>query len=114
MARFSYTGQKQSRLPRIPLALLSLLVWGLILGAFFFGVRSFGGYTEEKQRESLEHALQRGIASCYAIEGIYPPDLEYLEEHYGLSYDENLFFVDYQPVAANLYPDVTILDRRKH
>ena len=112
MARFSYTGQRKSRIPHIPAALIYLLVWVLILGIFLFGIRSFSGYTGEKQRESLEHALQRGIASCYAIEGIYPPDLEYLEEHYGLNYDKELFFVDYHPVASNLYPDFTILDRR--
>ena len=112
MARFSYTGSRRRRIPHIPAMLVYLAVWVVILAGFFFGVRSFGGYTEEKQLESLERALQRGIASCYAIEGIYPPDLTYLREHYGLSYDETLFFVDYQPVAANLYPDVTILEQR--
>ena len=32
-----------------------------------------------------------------------------MEEHYGLSYDKDLFFVDYQPVAANIRPDYFVL-----
>ena len=46
---------------------------------------------------------------CYAIEGRYPPSLEYMEEHYGLVYDKDIFFVDYQPIGSNLYPDVTVI-----
>ena len=34
-----------------------------------------------------------------------------LKAHYGLTYDENLFFVDYQTVGANIYPDVTIIEK---
>ena len=28
-----------------------------------------------------------------------------------LTYDEDLFFVDYQTVGANIYPDVTIIEK---
>ena len=27
------------------------------------------------------------------------------------AYDEDLFFVDYQTVGANIYPDVTIIEK---
>ena len=63
-----------------------------------------------EQREALHSALERCIISCYALEGFYPPSLPYMEEHYGLSYDKNLFFVDYQPVAANIRPDYYVLE----
>ena len=49
------------------------------------------------------------ITNCYALEGFFPPDLQYMEEHYGLSYDKSQFFVDYQPVAANIRPDYFVL-----
>ena len=35
--------------------------------------------------------------------------LEYLESHYGLTYDHDLFFVDYQAIGSNIMPDVTIV-----
>ena len=52
---------------------------------------------------------EKALTNCYALEGFFPPDLQYMEEHYGLSYDKSLFFVDYQPVAANIRPDYFVL-----
>lgn len=62
-----------------------------------------------KQKEQLEASLHRNIIQCYALEGIYPPDLDYLKEHYGLEYDDSVFFIDYQPIALNIMPDYTVL-----
>ena len=38
--------------------------------------------------------------------------LEYLKENYGLTYNEDLFYVDYRTTGANLMPDVTIIEKR--
>ena len=67
--------------------------------------------TLTKQQESLETALGRSISQCYAVEGCYPPSLEYLEQHYGLLYDEDSFFIDYEYYGSNLLPEVTVLRR---
>lgn len=90
---------------------ISVAIFGLILVLFLFAVEFTGRSQIEKQQESLEIAIARDIVQCYAIEGQYPPSLEYMEEHYGLTYDKNTFFVDYQPIAGNLYPDYTIIRR---
>lgn len=89
--------------------ILSAVIFAAIILLFYFAVDASGKNTIEKQQESLESALARDIVQCYAIEGMYPPDLTYLEDHYGLTYDKNTFFVDYQPIASNLYPDVTVI-----
>ena len=34
-------------------------------------------------QETLKKAIARASVQCYAIEGRYPPSIEYLEEHYG-------------------------------
>lgn len=82
----------------------------IIIGVFFWsGVSSVSETTLAKQKESLETALNRSISQCYAVEGVYPPTLSYLEEHYGLTYDKELFYVDYQPISSNIFPEVTIL-----
>ena len=46
---------------------------------------------------------------CYALEGTYPPNLQYLEEHYGLTYDKKRFYVDYLAIGSNFFPDVTVI-----
>lgn len=90
--------------------LLSVLLFALILILFSMGISSLSADNDRRQRESLERALNRSITSCYAVEGSYPESLAYLEEHYGLTYDHDRFFVDYRIAGANLYPDVTILE----
>ena len=81
----------------------------IILLIFIQGLSSISASTISRQQESLEKAINRDIIHCYAVEGFYPPSLEYIEDHYGLTYDKELFFVDYQPIASNLRPNVTIL-----
>lgn len=91
--------------------LVSVTIFALIVVFFLMAVEYSGRSTIEKQQESLENAISRDIVQCYAIEGMYPPSLEYMEQHYGLTYDKNTFFIDYQPIAANLYPDYTVILR---
>ncbi|MBQ7916225.1 MAG: hypothetical protein IJ315_05495 [Firmicutes bacterium] len=63
---------------------------------------------EDKQQ--LETALTRAAVACYAAEGIYPPSLEYLVEHYGVQINTDLYTVKYELFASNLMPDITVLE----
>lgn len=85
------------------------LLFPAILIAFYVTITSVDKTTVERQKESLQNALERDILHCYAVEGFYPPSLDYLEVHYGLRYDHSLFFVDYVPIGSNIRPDVTII-----
>ena len=66
-----------------------------------------GNALEEKER--LEEALTRAAVSCYAIEGAYPPSLEYLIKNYDVIINEKHFTVKYELYASNLMPDITVL-----
>lgn len=107
MARFQY--RKVSHTYRK--VVLSVCAFTLITGVFYEGIGSLSSSTQKRQRESLENALIRNITYCYAVEGSYPESLDYLKEHYGLTYDEDRFFVDYQVIGANILPDVTIIEK---
>ena len=61
-------------------------------------------------RQQLEDAVRRSAVACYAAEGIYPPNLEYLEEHYGIQVDREHYTVMYDVFASNMMPDVTVLE----
>lgn len=91
--------------------LLPILAFILLFLLFLRGVGSVSESTLHKQQESLETALERSISQCYAVEGCYPPSIQYLQEHYGLLYDEDSFFVDYEYYGSNLLPEVTVLRR---
>ena len=97
------------RLPRIKLIYIACPLIHLL---FILELSSISESTVNRQKESLETALNRDIIHCYAVEGFYPPSLAYIEEHYGRTYDKDLFFVDYQPIGSNLHPDITILTKQ--
>lgn len=82
-----------------------------VLLLFLAGLSNLDRDRSEEGRKQLEEALRRGAVACYAAEGIYPPDLEYLEEHYGVQVDEERYAVFYEVFASNLMPDITVLER---
>lgn len=107
MTRFGYRKQ-----PLKPSGfLLSVCVFLIILFLFVQGISSLSESTRKRQRESLENAIMRDITYCYTVEGTYPESLSYLKENYGLTYDEDLFFVDYRVSGSNILPDITIIER---
>ena len=81
---------------------------------FIVGVNTVDDTTSSEQAKSLETAVRRSVAQCYAVEGTYPPSLEYLEEHYGLLYDTDSFYIDYTAIGSNIMPDITILLKTDH
>ena len=103
--------QKSMSFGRKLIYLLPVLAFLILFVLFIQGIGSVNDSTLNKQQESLETALERSISQCYAVEGSYPPSLEYLEQHYGLLYDEDSFFVDYEYYGSNLLPEVTVLRR---
>ena len=84
----------------------------VVAAAYFFLTALANLETGRKAegREQLERALRQTAVSCYAAEGIYPPSLEYMREHYGIRIDEERYLVDYQVIASNLMPDITVLE----
>lgn len=61
-------------------------------------------------RRQLEDSIRRAAVTCYATEGVYPPTLKYMEEHYGIQVDTGRYTVDYRIFADNLMPDITVLE----
>lgn len=89
-----------------------LVAFVTLLALFLGGIQSVSDTSLAKQQESLETALTRSISQCYAVEGVYPPSLDYLVSHYGLTYDTEEFLVDYEYYGGNLLPEVTVLRKQ--
>jgi len=93
------------------MTILSVLCITTLLFFFVRAVDNIGKASDSEQTEILNRALTRSITACYALEGAYPPDIDYLTKHYGLTYDDTEYFIDYQYIGANLRPDVTIIKK---
>lgn len=90
--------------------ILSLLAVALVLAAFLTGLHRFEADRAAQGRQQLEDTLRKTAAACYAAEGFYPPDVDYMCQHYGIQYDESQYAVMYDLFASNLMPDITVLE----
>lgn len=66
---------------------------------------------KRQERAAVKTTLENGITMCYAIEGTYPPSLEYLRENYGVTYDTARYIVHYDIFADNVRPTVNVIER---
>jgi len=90
--------------------LAPLAATGIVL-CFLTGLADLSKGHSREEKQQLEDALHRAAVACYAVEGFYPPDLNYLETHYGIQINRR-YTVSYVPVAENLMPDITILEKQ--
>jgi hypothetical protein len=103
---FSVKPEKKKRMSLFPLFLLVV-----VLIVFLLACRSVSNTNSSQEKVILGNALERSITQCYALEGAYPSSLTYLEDNYGLTYDHDRFFIDYQYIGDNLRPDTIIIER---
>ena len=95
---------------RVNPIIISALIFIFWIGLFVMFTGRLERESAAEQKEALESALERDITTCYALEGQFPPDLQYLRDHYGLAYDEDLFYVDYRPHGSNIRPFYIVLE----
>lgn len=89
--------------------LTSVLILAACLYLLLVGTGQIAARTKSEQLDVLTQAIERASVQCYAIEGRYPPSVEYMEEHYGLSIDHDKYNVFYSGWASNIMPDITVI-----
>jgi len=89
---------------------LSVCAFAAVLWIFISGTGRIRRSAEQKGAETLRDSIRRATVECYAIEGRYPPDVKYLEDHYGIRIDRKRFNVFYDGFASNILPDITVVE----
>lgn len=108
--RFEKSNEHNNKSARIG---VSILFFILIIGAFIFFMSALTTTKEDGSKDLLASTLERDITHCYAVEGQYPPSVDYLESRYGLTYDKHKYKVDYTLVGANIRPTFIILEKNE-
>ena len=90
----------------VPIAALLLLALLLAL-SFGHSGRDLG----EESAAAIRETVRRAALQCYVVEGVYPPDLQYLEDHYGLQINTEDFYVVYDSFASNLPPTIRVIGK---
>ena len=93
--------------------LLPVLLFYIMLLMILGGLSSVSSAAGREEAARLRDTVLQDAVQCYALEGFYPEDLEYLKEHYGLTYDPEKYVVSYEVIGSNLMPDVTVIPLRE-
>ncbi|MGL4345645.1 MAG: hypothetical protein ACRCTE_10640 [Cellulosilyticaceae bacterium] len=84
----------------------------VIITALIISIVAFNGINENnttEQQKMLEEAVSRALIQCYAIEGAYPSDIEYIKTHYGVQINEEKYIVFYESIAPNIMPNIRVI-----
>ena len=89
----------------------SILIFIALILAFVLLINNITNKNSGRELQIVRDAVKNAALTCYAVEGMYPDDLEYLREHYNLSYNEERYIVYYQPLASNVMPSIKVVER---
>ena len=94
-----------------PIILVICLLLVLTAGAVF----RYAHLTESESREegalAVKQTVEQTALQCYVVEGAYPPDLEYMQEHYGLQINQDAYYITYEAFSSNLPPTIKVTER---
>lgn len=82
--------------------LCALLAWVLVVSA---------DVSRRQATASVRDSITAAALQCAAIEGSYPSSLEHLERAYGLVINHDDYVINYEWLADNVPPSVTVVPR---
>lgn len=91
--------------------LITIFIFCTVLCLFWYGFTSTFQANSAEKLQITRTAVQKSIVNCYAVEGTYPPDIKYLEDHYGIVIDHSKYIVNYELAGSNVMPSVEILEK---
>lgn len=90
--------------------IISILIIAFII-IYIAKVDSFWESKKEKSNIAIERAIIKSALECYALEGSFPPSIEYLQDNYGLIVNKDAYFYHYKVNASNILPDIKVVER---
>ena len=87
-----------------------VLVMAVLVVGVWLLVGRVANANDGAQTQFVVDAVHNAALTCYAVEGAYPNNLEYLRSHYGLAYDQSRYMVTYSAFASNLLPEIYVTE----
>ena len=91
-----------------------ILFLTIILAYMFFnfqGLSSFLATSDSDNIESVRKSIENAAVQCYALEGHYPPNIQYLKENYSIIINEDAYIYHYDIEASNIMPTVLVFKK---
>jgi len=74
-------------------------------------IRIVTNTSDEEGIMITEQSIKHAAVSCYAMEGRYPEDIDYLLDNYNIVIDTERYIVHYSVIGSNLMPDITVFSK---
>ncbi len=91
--------------------LLRVAIFAFVLTLALLGIEKTRRGAQAQQLALVERAVNRAVVACYAMEGFYPPTIDYLVENYGLAVDQDKYYIHHEAFAPNIYPAIWVARR---
>lgn len=88
--------------------IVTVIVSVLIMLSVNRSLQNLDHRSEQVGLSVAEAAIERSVMQCYALEGAYPPDLEYLVKNYGLILNTAQYVYQYEIVGSNIHPVIGV------
>ncbi|MCR5585208.1 MAG: hypothetical protein K6F63_07240 [Lachnospiraceae bacterium] len=89
-----------------------LAVFLVVMGLMIFVVTYVNKVYSEQSRLIIKQNATRAAVECYSVEGLYPPNIEYLEQNYSFTYNSDKYFIFYETFASNVMPTIEVYERK--
>lgn len=93
--------------------LLLALMMVLVLGVTVYLCGALENKTDQNRQQLLEDAVKNCAVQCYALEGEYPRNLEYLEKNYTLQLNRDQYVYHYKFIGANMMPEISVFEKER-
>jgi len=93
-----------------PQSIITTLILVVVILVSFQAVDKISNDKNDRS-DSIEKVIIKAAVQCYALEGSYPPDIDYLTRNYGVIMDEDQYFYFYDTNGANIAPNIEVIKR---
>lgn len=88
---------------------MSALVFFLIVCfGVIYGLNDSAYSNNNEDLNRVNKAVRTALIECYAIEGAYPEDFDYLKENYALHINHDKYRINYNYAGSNIMPNIVV------
>ncbi|MEG2909059.1 MAG: hypothetical protein RR945_07535 [Erysipelotrichaceae bacterium] len=91
--------------------LFAVIIFVIMIMTVIYGLNTSDEAAKQKELEQIQSVVQKSMSECYAMEGRYPKDFDYLQKHYHIRINKDRYHVYYQYQGDNIVPSIDIIEK---
>ena len=92
-------------------SVVALLVLAVMILLVNLAINNAHQSRRSENAEIIENGVRKAAIECYAAEGFYPDDVQYLIDKYKLFTDDEHCIIHYSVISSNVMPDIRVIPK---